>query len=299
MENKKLKRPLLVTHDSTFHADDVFATATLAIFLNDDYELIRTRDVEIIAKADYVYDVGGEKDFEKNRFDHHQIGGAGVRKNGIPYASFGLVWEKFGEELCGSKKVADVVGLKLVQGVDAQDNGLDLYNPKENVVPYVIQQYLYSLRPTWCEEADYDGAFKEAVVLAKNILFREIKIAKDNQEGYERVYRVYDSSKNKKLIVLNEKLPWEYALVEKSEPQIVVALRPDGRWKAEATFVSHNSSIRRIKFPKSWAGLRDFELQNETGVIDAVFCHNGLFMVVALSKEGALKLAEKALESNI
>ena len=77
---------------------------------------------------------------------------------------------------------------------------------------------------------------------------------------------------------------------------IVVAPRPDGRWKAEATFLSYSSMERRLKFPESWAGLRDEELQKVTGVPDAIFCHNGLFMVVALSKEGAIRLAEKALE---
>ena len=184
MENK----PLLVTHDSTFHADDVFATATLAILLKDNYELVRTRDMEIIKKADYVYDVGGEHTPEKNIFDHHQIGGAGARENGIPYASFGLVWKKYGEEICGSKEVADVIESKLVQSIDAQDNGMDLYTPKENVAPYIIQQYLYSLRPTWNEERSYDEAFVEAVDIAKKLLAREIIVAKNNNEGSKKVF---------------------------------------------------------------------------------------------------------------
>jgi uncharacterized UPF0160 family protein len=37
------------------------------------------------------------------------------------------------------------------------------------------------------------------------------------------------------------------------------------------------------------------ELAQVTGVADAVFCHNKLFMAVAKSKEGAIKLAELAL----
>jgi len=36
-------------------------------------------------------------------------------------------------------------------------------------------------------------------------------------------------------------------------------------------------------------------LAKVTGVPDATFCHNGRFLAVAKSKEGALKLAEIAL----
>jgi len=55
--------------------------------------------------------------------------------------------------------------------------------------------------------------------------------------------------------------------------------------------------INRKNFPKPWAGLRDEELANVSGVRDAVFCHRGLFLAVAQSKEGAVKLAQIAVES--
>jgi len=111
----KKNKKILVTHNGTFHADDLFATATLALVFNGNIKVIRTRDEEIIKKADFVYDVGGIYNPEKNLFDHHQKEGAGKRENGIPYASFGLVWKKFGKKICGSQKVADEVDQKLVQ----------------------------------------------------------------------------------------------------------------------------------------------------------------------------------------
>jgi len=55
--------------------------------------------------------------------------------------------------------------------------------------------------------------------------------------------------------------------------------------------------VNRKNFPKLWAGLRDEELQNVTGVPDAIFCHRGLFLAIAKSKEGAIKLAQIAVES--
>ena len=51
----------IVTHNSDFHADDVFAVATLQIYLDklgEKYKIIRSRDPEIIATGDYVLDVG-------------------------------------------------------------------------------------------------------------------------------------------------------------------------------------------------------------------------------------------------
>ena len=49
--------------------------------------------------------------------------------------------------------------------------------------------------------------------------------------------------------------------------------------------------------PESWAGLRDQELINATGVSDAVFVHRNRFMAVAKNKQGAVRLAELALRS--
>jgi uncharacterized UPF0160 family protein len=59
------------------------------------------------------------------------------------------------------------------------------------------------------------------------------------------------------------------------------------------------------KLPAAWAGLRSVvdkpegekSLAEVSGVLDAVFCHKQLFIGGALSKEGAIALAKKALES--
>lgn len=291
------QKKILVTHDSTFHADDVFATATLLMLLKDEAKVIRTRDEQKIATADFVYDVGGEDDPEKNRFDHHQIGGAGARPNGVPYASFGLVWKKYGEELCGSKEAADAIDEKLVQAIDAADNGVNTFTPSAHVSPYLIQSFLYALRPSWLEDQDYDKSFHEAVLIAKIVLRREIKRTIDDLIGEKKVFECYQAAEDKRLIVLDAKYPWEEATISYPEPLFVVAPRPDGKWKSEPVFSKPGSFERRKYFPQAWAGKRDEELQKITGVPDAVFCHNGRFIAVALSKEGALKLAQIALES--
>lgn len=51
----------------------------------------------------------------------------------------------------------------------------------------------------------------------------------------------------------------------------------------------------RLALPESWAGARDKELQEVTGVSDAVFCHTRRFIAGAGSLKGAKQLADLAL----
>ena len=49
--------------------------------------------------------------------------------------------------------------------------------------------------------------------------------------------------------------------------------------------------------PEEWAGKFDGELAKITGVADSVFCHNKRYVVVAETKESAIKLALMALNA--
>ena len=139
----------IVTHNGNFHADDVFSIAALkSIF--PDFNLVRTRDLAVIAQADIVIDVGGEYNPDTGRFDHHQRGGAGARENGIPYSSFGLIWQKYGVEICqGSQEVAHSVDAGLVSTIDAIDCG-----HVEGVSQGIsLSQTISMFNPTWQEES--------------------------------------------------------------------------------------------------------------------------------------------------
>ncbi len=289
------KNKILVTHNGTFHADDVFATATLSILNDGNVKVVRTRDSEWFDKGDYVYDVGGEYDPSRNRFDHHQKGGAGARPNGIPYAAFGLVWKAYSEKICGSKEVADKIDEGLVSSIDAEDNGMDLYKRvNENVGPYTVQGIINAFRPSWKEDEECDEVFLELVEFAKKFLERKIKKAQDSLEGRVFVQRAYDEAKDKRLIVLDDHYPWRELFLEYPEPIYVIVPRLD-KWNVYAAQKEKNSFDNRKSLPEAWAGLRDGDLAKVTGVPDATFCHNGLFLAVAKSKEGAIALAEKAL----
>jgi len=288
------KKKILVTHSGTFHADDLFATATLSILFEGNIKVIRTRDPEIIEKADIVYDVGGIYDEKKNRFDHHQRGRAGDRTNGIPYSSFGLIWKTYGEKICGSKTVADKIDEKLVQPIDANDNGINLFEASHDIGPYTIQDALFSFRPSWKEEQDHDSRFMDLVPFIEKIIKREIKKTTDNLEAKSIIRLIYDNTEDKRVLILDDNYPWFEYINEYSEPLYVVS-KKDNMWRAEAVRAEKYGFEVRKQFPENWAGKRDEEMVNETGVLDAVFCHNGRFLIVAKSKEGIMELVQKAL----
>ncbi len=305
MDKKVLK---LITHDGSFHADDIFAAATLSILLEkkgESFEITRTREPELIESGDYVFDVGGIHDESTNRFDHHQVGGAGKRNFGsvnnvdIEYAAFGLVWKKFGEEVAGSKKAADTIEKKLVAPIDAGDNGFEIGKYDHEITPYSIQTAFNSLRPTWKEEdITDDKMFFKCVIFAKEILVREIIQTQDAIEVEEIIISIYKNTEDKRIIVLDKSYPFEYTLQSFPEPLFVILPSKNikDKWSARAVREDPKTFKNKKDFPKAWAGLRDEELQKITGIEDAVFCHRALFLVVAKSKEGAMKLAQIALE---
>ncbi len=293
------KKKTIVTHSSHFHPDDVCAVAVLHILLNGKYKLTRTRNMEIAKKADFLVDFGGEHEPSRGRFDHHQAAGAGVRDDGTPYSSFGLVWKEYGEKICGSASVAKTIDKKIIEGMDSLDNGIDFPLNKNGVESYSFGDFLHGWNPVWNEDENTrDARFQIAVGYAVAMLNRTVEREKNNEKGREFTEAIYQKSADKKIIVLERGYPWRKVLSGYPEPLMVVYPNAqDKTWSAKAVSVSENRFENRITFPKAWAGKRDSELAQISGVADATFCHSALFIAVAKSKEGAIALAKKAIEA--
>lgn len=292
----------IVTHNAKFHADDVFAVATLLLVF-PDAEVVRSRDEEVIKSADIVVDVGMVYDEEKNRFDHHQPEGAGTRENGIPYASFGLVWKKYGEKVCGSKTISEAMDKSLVQGIDAVDNGKDISQPFiDDVYMFDISSLVNQYRLTWKEEGSWDERFSECVVWAKSVLERQIKMSQDFEEAKEIVLKAYKNSQDKRLVMIGEEHDLGREIVTRvlsdfPEPLYTILFRKDvGNWQIVAINKDKIFESRK-PLPEAWAGKMNQELEDATGVKGSLFCHRAGFMCVVDSKEGVLSLAEKALNT--
>ena len=283
----------IVTHNGSFHADDVFSVAVFKLIF-PSFKLIRTRDLALIAKADIVIDVGGEYDEDTDRFDHHQRGGAGERENGIPYSSFGLIWQKYGVAACeGNQDVANAVDAGLVSTIDAIDCG-----HVEGIYEGIsLSQTISMFNPTWQEDSHFDTCFDEAVGFALRVLTRFIASASGGISAKAIVAKGIDDAEDPRVIVLEKYTPWKRTVHALSEEALyVVYPSPTGQWRIQAVPVEPGSFEDRKSLPKAWAGLSDKALQEVTGIDDAMFCHNGLFIGGAESFESTMKMAAMALE---
>ena len=174
----------VVTHAGNFHADDVFSIVFLENFLyNQDIVIYRSMnglpDVEKFKPNVIIFDIG------HGQFDHHQKGGNGyhltsdVYNKAIPYASFGLLWKKFGKSFCdritnnnpiNSIKVWQYIEEQLVLGIDAFDNGIyPRCNPDYDYKIITISNIISLLNPTSTEENDYIAALDLALSFARTV----------------------------------------------------------------------------------------------------------------------------------
>ncbi|MGC3835951.1 MYG1 family protein [Moritella viscosa] len=284
----------IVTHNGKFHADDVFSIAALKNIL-PAFKLVRTRDLELIGEADIVVDVGGEYDPDTGRFDHHQRGGAGERENGIPYSSFGLIWQKYGLEICqGNQEIADAVDAGLVSTIDAVDCG-----HVEGVAQGIsLSQTISMFNPTWEEDSDLDACFDEAVAFALRILTRFIASAAGGINAKDIVAKAIDNADDPRVIVLAQYTPWKTTVLNLA-PEALFMVYPSqsGKWIIQAVPVELGSFEDRKSLPKPWAGLSDKAFKEVTGIDDVMFCHNGLFIAGAESFESTMKMASIALQA--
>ena len=308
------KKIRIITHNGKFHADDVCAVAVVrmwlekfgekTIFGKTKIEILRTRDLTLIKEGDFAVDVGGIYNPEKMRFDHHQ-NGLGKRPNGIPYVAFGLVWETYGEKICESRAVAIEIDEKIIQSIDALDNGQEIYTSLiAEMHPYLFADAIDAFNFLRQKNGEtLDKNFLEAVNFARKILEREVAKMRLEIEERKLVEEIYRQTEDKRIIIFDEyysDCAWQKTLRQHAESLFIVRQsRENGDWRVQAIGKKSGSFENRRDLPADWAGKTGAELAKITGVADAVFCHGGLFVAVAKSKAGALALARLAVNSAI
>jgi len=291
---------VVATHNGSFHADDVFACATLSIWEEKQgkrIKVVRTRDPKIIEEADIVVDVGMVYDPVKNRFDHHQAGGAGSHENGISYASFGLVWKHYGEKIT-SKEVAEIIEKKMVTPIDAVDNGINITNlDKFGFNEYTMDDVMSTLSGR-NSESQIQKEFSYILSFATKIIKSEIKSGEFKVAGKKETEREIEKQNNPEILVLDKYTSWQEAVVSHKNIKLVIYPHRNKKdWSIQVALNDPNDlKSTRARLPESWGGLRDGELAHVSGIKDAGFCTNGGWFATAHSKQGALDMAQKALK---
>lgn len=278
--------PLSVaTHSGPFHADDVLAVALLRVFVDAEATVIRTRDLERIAQADVVVDVGGIYDPAARRFDHHQASYSGS------FSSAGMVLAWLSESDRVRPSLADRLRSGVVTYVDDVDNGRRSPDPAVPCFPAMVQ----ALNQPASTLPEFDAAFQGAAAMAE-ALVRGLSAAQDAEDHARDIVAAQmarAAAEGSNLILLDEYVRWKAPYFDmggaEHGTEFVIHPGPDGSWRAAAIPPVRDSFAQKRSLPETWAGLTDGELEAVTGVKGARFCHKNRFIAVFETREGLLR----------
>lgn len=285
------KKLTIAVHNAKFHADDVFSVVILKKVLGD-IEVIRTRDEKLLKKADFRVDVGDKYNHETKDYDHHQENSP-VRENGILYSSCGLIWKHYGENLVNSKEAFEYIDNKLIEFIDAGDNGIDIEKSERSSIS--IMDAINEFNSNWDEESSNEECFDDAVDFA--FLFFDRILAKANalSKGQVLVDKCLNEMKDSIIVLPFGGLPKKNII--ESEAMFWVHSSSNNSWVSVAVPIKEKSFIRKIYFPDSWAGLLNEELEKVSGVKDLTFCHKHKFIIAGKTKESVLEATKIALNT--
>lgn len=278
------------THDGTFHADEVTACAFLLLFdLIDVDQIHRSRNPELLAKCEYVCDVGGFYDPEKKLFDHHQIDYQG------PLSSAGMVLEDLFHTGFLEEWEFFFFRNNLVDGVDALDNGRDLSGPGVCSFSHIISNF----NPIEHDSSpgEQETAFQRALSFTFGHLNRMRDRAQYVHSCEKTVAETMASSTD--CLIFEKSLPWQegfFARGGEHHPARFVIMPAGPHWKLRGIPPTLEEKMKvRLPLPEEWGGLLDEELKKVSGIPGAVFCHKGLFVSVWETKDDAMQALEYTL----
>lgn len=256
---------VIATHDGPHHCDEV-GFAHLFTYLNEDVKILRSRDPQVLKKADLCFDIGG------GFYDHHQILPPKVSDR-APYASVGLFWRDFGDlylsELSGYKKsetlikkAHKIIDLIIIEKIDALDNGIDVCDFKDCLN---LTKEVDLFNPLWNEDVSSNEGFFQAVdhfasifkkackiILSavdtlsmdsfslemykkmlsslndsKEILIRKQKVKQSKSEAKKQIQKLLVNRAHKNILVLDQYYPWKKHLLDlDSKKEILFVIFP-------------------------------------------------------------------------
>lgn len=311
---------MIGTHASNYHSDDVTGTVILK-YTNEfkNHKVIRTLDPNVLQECELVFDIGGIYDHSLKRYDHHQRGyyETFTKHHNIKLCGCGLLFKHYGNEIIQNalkslnleeieENQLEIFKVLLYENffiaIDADDNGIDCSNGeiffKDNTsLSKRIARLNARKEPFENAQKIAEEAFLDILQYCYDIMKIQYPIV---QEAYEKRFTIHSSGK---ILVINAGISCRECidLIQKingKEEEIFYVIQPDlgrGHWKATA-LEKKNSFVSLKKYPESWRGLRNEELENVCGVNGAVFCHASGFLACHETYDGMLKMVILSLE---
>jgi uncharacterized UPF0160 family protein len=279
----------IVTHDGTFHCDEITAYTILSKVYKD-INLIRTRNDEIINNSDIVIDVGKTYN-DLDRFDHHQDNCNEFFNNNykILLSSAGMVYKKYGKMLINNilnkeskhiNKLYKIIYDEFIMEIDAIDNGISQYdnNIRSN---YRINSNISTLVAKMNNEDSFDydkqmSSFLNASDMILNILTILVNYHENKEEAYDNDYKTisfameerFTNSKFGEFIIIKENCNnWFKCIIDyekrniykKGEKQLKYIIYPSNnewriktisfKFKARKNLLSYDELKKKVRNP--------------------------------------------------
>jgi uncharacterized UPF0160 family protein len=308
--------PVAATHNGTFHADDVMAGSILAIVHHWKINFIRSRDPEVLAAANIVYDVGGVYDPASGRFDHHQRD-CDVRWNGQNrMSSAGMVWLQYGGIVvqresegildgAGRMEVWEEVYQTLIKHIDDLDNGVGELT-KGTLSDATLSSAIGDFNCVGnATEDQHHREYMHALEMTMGTVSRRVRHC---VEAVRQRMAIRAKHEGQKVVVLEE--PIDPMVVSRSLLDALLIIQPQyGQWMVVCVPPKGDRFSQRLPFPESMKGLRGPALAavladgpakeeaeaDTTGAQTMV--HGFRFCGGMVTKEGALDLAQQVLSA--
>ncbi|NHO31100.1 MYG1 family protein [Acetobacter fallax] len=315
-----------LTHSGNFHVDETLGYVILHYALapqgdlksrilgdtpGDRLEFTRTRSPERIKTADVVFDVGGEYEPARGRYDHH-MKDKPLRDDGTPYSAAGLLWKDYGSAAIRNilktpvdektiTAIWQAIDKSLILPIDQDDNGV------VKMGRLSLADIVSACSPAW-DTAELYGAgeartrealgFANAATAVASHLVNTVDRVRASLKAADRVLAAWKEAPDKRILVMETGMPTEKVIFEHDLP-VVYVVSPagsTGQWNVKAIPPERGDFGQRVSLPEAWRGLDGQALAEACGVPDAVFAHPARFICGAGSRDGAIKMAQLALE---
>jgi uncharacterized UPF0160 family protein len=259
----------VITHDTTFHADEVFAVAML-IHAGHEFEVVRTRNAEVLAEAVsdpniLVLDVGGSYDPSMLNFDHHQ--------DTELLSAAGLIYTNCKDAICPAQ--AQPYFTNFISSIDVMDTNRNNIYGVWSALPSGFRNtsgIIGGFNREVTDSDQQDGQFAKAVKFALTIIENEIHGAlKKARSESEYALRTVLSN--------NVAVFDTYSAIWKSKGDHMIAVMPHANgWQIQ----SRDTAVATI--PEGIADVGGF-----------VFRHKSGFLAVVKDKEEIVAFAQGLL----
>ena len=280
-----------ITHSKTFHADDVFASAILAVnygksnFFRNFERRLKITSHELNDPSVIIYDIGRVYDVGKSNYDHHQIDCPRYYRD-YKHCAASLLWDKFAFSLITKAGVIDnqqnnlikkIMFTKLFKPIALIDNG-QLKGDHRDLC--TLSAVVGAFNRAWKDPQEItDKKFIKVVLIAINIFKEMLKNTIDNLDAESKVF---ESKAIGNILIFDQYYPWRSHLYKRGDSDdLLFVIYPSERvgYNVQTIPIDKYTFTNRKDLPSSW-------LSNPP--VGCHFVHNELFLAAFDTFDNAL-----------